>query len=367
MRIALLSTCAVSTPPKAYGGTELVVAELASQLNQLGHEVTLYATGDSVAPGPVRSRFPAPVWPPNPWAELRHARFAWDDIVSRKDAFDVVQVNSLEGLVLSRDLPVVYTIHHDRHEFMLATYLDFPGVHYAAISQRQADLIPELSVKRVIRHGLDPSAYPAGDGQGGYCAFLGRVAPQKGLHDAIDVARCAGVPLRIGGDPQGLTDAYFREQIAPRMAADGCPVQCLGEVNHSQKIDLLGHASALLMPIDWEEPFGLVMIEAMLVGTPVIAFSRGSTPEVIEEGVTGYVVQDAAQMADALQNVTQLDRRRCRERARARWSSARMAREYEMLFSEIMHSRARNRRGTRSVVTSRMPGAGEAGRPGLSV
>jgi glycosyltransferase involved in cell wall biosynthesis len=341
MRIAILSTCAVAVPPKAYGGTELVTGELAKGLSRRGHDVTVYATGDSAPEASLQYRFARPVWPPDVFAELRHAAFAWGHIAAQRPPFDVVHAHQAPSISFSgacrceRGVPVVLTLHHDRNEGLVEYYRDFPHVAYVAISQRQADLVPELHLRGVVHHGADPELYPEGGGRGGYAAFLGRLSRDKGAHVAVEVAARAGVKLVVGGRPHPPDRAYFAEELTPRVAAAGDRVAMLGDVDHARKVRLLGDARALLFPVDWEEPFGLVMIEAMLVGTPVLATPRGSVPEVVEDGVTGFVVRDAAEMASRLREIGSFDRRRCRRRAIERWSSVRMVAEYEALYERV--------------------------------
>ena len=334
LEIALVSTCALATPPHAYGGTELVVAELAKALVALGHRPTVFATGDSACAGIVRSKFPEPAWPPDDLAELRHAAFAWREIA--RGSFDVVHVNHAAAVPFT-DLiakPTVATVHHERVDSLARHYASYPKVAYVAISQRQRDLSPDVRMPCVIHHGVDLTRYPPGDGKGGYCAYLGRFAAIKGPHVAIDAARAAGTSIRLGGEAHPVERRYFEQEIAPRLRHD-C-VEWVGEVGGGRKVELLGGASCLLFPIAWEEPFGLVMIEAMLVGTPVIAFARGSVPEVVEEGVTGHVVRDVDEMIERLRSIGRFDRERCRRRALERWSATRMAREYVELYRRVL-------------------------------
>lgn len=337
MKIALVSTCALSTPPAAYGGTELVVAELARGLTELDHEVVVYATGDSRPAGELKSCFERPVWPPDELAEERHAAFAFRDI--RENDFDVVHVNHAAAIAFASmtGVPCVATVHHDRVERLVRHYAAFPEVGFIAISQRQADLSPEVAFTRVIHHGLDTSLYPEGDGGGGYLAFLGRFAASKGTHVALDVAEACGMPIRLGGAAHEVDDAqaYFAKEVKPRLERAGSNAIWHGEVSHEPKIELLRGARAMLFPIDWEEPFGLVMIEAMLVGTPVIAFRRGSVPEVVEDGVTGFVVDSAEEMAQRVAGLAGFDRAACRARARERWSTTRMAKDYAELYEGL--------------------------------
>lgn len=342
MRIALISTCAVATPPVGYGGTELVVAELAKGLVRRGHDVVTYATGDSKPAGTLRAHFARPVWPPSELAEMRHAGFALREI--SRGQFDVVHVHHAAALPFAAWLrtPMVVTVHHERVDALVDFYRAHREVSLVAISQRQADLSPELSFARMIHHGLDPTNYPAGDGAGGYVAFLGRFSPEKAPHLAIDAALQADVPLRLGGGPHEPCRDYFARVVKPRLERAGTRVQWEGELGHVGKLSLLQGARALLVPIEWEEPFGLVMIEAMLVGTPVIAFARGSAPEVIEDGRTGFLVRDMRQMVDRIQRCATLDRAQIRARAQQRWCTQRMTDEYIELYGSLQQNAESN-------------------------
>jgi glycosyltransferase involved in cell wall biosynthesis len=330
VRIALVSTPFVAVPPRAYGGTELVVHELARGLARAGHDVTLFATGDSEG-ADVRWLFERPVWPPEAAAERLHCRAAAREI--RREGFDLVHGHAAALVALSDELdaPLVHTIHHHRDERLLRAYLAHPRVEYVSISARQAQLTPELP-SHVVHHGLDPERHPLGRGEGGFALFLGRLNWCKAPDLAIEAARRAGVELVVGGarheepeDPPGWWGALERALAGPG-------VRHLGPVGGHLKQRLLGAARALLMPIRWEEPFGLVMIEAMLSGTPVVTFPRGAAAEIVEEGVTGFLVEDAAGMADALRRAGDLDRERCRRRARERFSASRMVADHLRVY-----------------------------------
>lgn len=341
MRIALISTCAVSVPPKGYGGTELVIAELAKQLTRRGHHVTVFATGDSNPAGELRWQFAEPVWPPNDMAELRHVAMSWAEICAERPAFDVVHAHTAPAAALSVlcDVPTLLTLHHDRVDALVQYYAAFPDVTYVAISQRQAELSPELGPVDVVYHGLDVDLYPRGDGGGGWLAFVGRFAPEKGPHIAIDVAVGAGMPLRMGGQPHWVNEEFMAREVKPRLERARERVRCLGEVAFEPKVSLLAGARATLFPVQWEEPFGLVMIESMLVGTPVVALARGAAPEVIDEGVTGFLARDEAEMRARLADAVRIDRDACWRRARERFSSARMARDYERIYERVARKR----------------------------
>jgi glycosyltransferase involved in cell wall biosynthesis len=341
MRIALLSTCAVAVPPRGYGGTELIIAELARTLEAGGHQVTVFATGDSTPEAELRAHFSAPVWPPDDMAELRHAAFAWRSIGAEDPPFDVIHAHQAQAIAFSAVCPVptVITFHHERTEKLVDYYRDFRDVTAVAISRRQAELLPELGVRHVVHHGLDVTRYDAGHGGDGWLAFIGRFAPEKGPDIAIDVAAALHLPLRMGGKPHWANEEFFENEMRPRLESHRGLVRWDGEVSFSPKIGILRGARATLFPIAWEEPFGLVMIESMLVGTPVVAFTRGAAPEVVEDGVTGFLVHDRDEMIDRVRRIGEIDRAKCRARARERFNSARMARDYERVYASAIASR----------------------------
>jgi glycosyltransferase involved in cell wall biosynthesis len=339
MRIAMISTPFLSVPPPRYGGTELIVSELVSGLAAAGHEVTLFATGDSRPPANVtlRARFAEACWPPAPYTELDHTSWAIEQILSDNEGYDVVHAHVPSALTFAAmiDAPLVYTVHHDGGQELakLASLYERSRAQFIAISVRQRELLPPLGSAAVIHHGLDPSRYRDGHGDGGYCAFLGRFSEEKAPHVAIDVARAVGLPIRLGGRPHWDDGVYYDREVAARLRQPG--VCYLGELGGDLKIDFLARARALLFPIAWEEPFGLVMIEAMLSGTPVLAFGRGAAPEVVDDGVTGFICRDAHAMARRLRDIERFDRERCRDRALARWTTTRMVRDHLALYEQL--------------------------------
>ena len=307
-----------------------MVHELRRGLMAAGHRVTLFATGDSLGPD-VRWLFERPVWPPEEQAALRHCGAAARVIARAR--FDVVHAHVPAMLAFAEGLgaPIVYTLHHARDERLTRCYTRRPRVTYVAISDRQAALEPELACQ-VVHHGLDPSRHPLGDGRRDDAVFLGRLSPCKGPELAIEAARAAGVPIRLAGEVHAAdATPAWRERLRAMLALPR--VEHVGAIAGARKLELLGGARALLMPIRWEEPFGLVMIEAMLCGTPVIAFPRGSAPEIVDEGLTGFLVDGPEEMAAALGKLGGFDRRACRRRAQARFGAERMVREHERVYA----------------------------------
>lgn len=338
VRIAMVSTPYVPVPPPTYGGTELIVAELLRGLEAAGHHVTLFATGDSRARS-LRFLFDRAVWPPDPEVERRHNLAAARMIGQGR--FDVVHAHMAAMLSTGIELgaPLVYTVHHDHVPRLTELYRRRADVHYVAISHRQAELEPLLTCD-VVHHGLDPSRFPLGTGEGDHAVFLGRFSPCKGPDLAIAAARAAGVPIHLAGELHSSEDAgpTWSAEVARSLSLPG--VVHVGKVGGVRKTRLLGGGRALLMPLRWEEPFGLVMIEAMLCGTPVIAFRRGAAPEIVEEGLTGFLVDDVDEMASVLANLRGFDRVSSRRRAQERFSAARMATEYQRIYERAAAGRS---------------------------
>ncbi|MFZ5477872.1 MAG: glycosyltransferase family 4 protein [Myxococcota bacterium] len=329
MRIAVVSTPFVRVPPATYGGTELVVAALVEGLAARGHDVTLYATGDSRARCTVRAFFAEACWPPDPVLEMAHAAWAMRDV--RLRGADVVHVHAPSALCHADDVgaPVVYTLHHAPDPRLAELYRAVAGdARMVAISARQRDVLGLGLATPVVHHGLWPRRYRLGGGAGGYVAFLGRFAPEKGAHAAVDAARRAGLAIRVAGRCHPPDVEYWRRELVPRFTLPG--VHAMGEADPRRKVDLLGDALATLFPIDWEEPFGLVMIESMLCGTPVIAYRRGAAPEIVDEGVTGFLVDDVDGLVARLEALARgpFDRVACRRRAMRRFGAERMVEDY---------------------------------------
>jgi glycosyltransferase involved in cell wall biosynthesis len=339
MRIAMISTPFVPVPPPDYGGTELVVHELVEGLLQRRHDVVLFATGDSRSRGPVQALYAERQWPPEPLADLNHVSWALHEVA--QGGFDLVHAHSAPALAAARlvpRLPLVYTLHHAMESRLSAYYRYFPEISFVAISADQARREPGARPEAVIHHGLDPSSYRWATRPRDYVCFLGRFAPEKGLHIAIDAAGRVGVPILVAGETHPAGRRYYEREVVPRLGSRH--VTLLGPVGPTDKARLLRDARALLAPIQWEEPFGLSLIEAMLSGCPVVAFPRGSVPELIESGVTGFVVRTVEEMARAIRPggpVDRLDRRRIRELAVQRFGRDRMVDGYERLYRLVAH------------------------------
>jgi len=336
MRIAMISTPFIRLPPRGYGGTELFCYELAEELTARGHQVTVFTTGDSVVTGRKRALYDKPAWPPTCSDDVNH--LAWAIAEVRRGAFDVIHLNSALGLPLGAfvNVPIVYTLHHHRDEGLSRIYAAHPEAYYVAISERQLKLETPLPHASVIHHGLSPSRYLPSFEDAGYLLHLGRYAPEKGTHVAIDIAQRVGLPIRLAGRTHSVDQGYFDKYIAPRLELPN--VHELGEADHAAKVALLRGARALVRPIDWEEPFGLIAIEAMLCGTPVLGFARGSFPELVDQNVTGFLVSsgNVEGLAHAVQMLDTFDRRRCARRARERFSTATMANAYEVAYKRAI-------------------------------
>jgi glycosyltransferase involved in cell wall biosynthesis len=338
MRIAQLAPLAESVPPKLYGGTERVVAWLVDELVELGHDVTLFASGDSTTQGHLH-----PVWP----KALRLGRKGVDQnsvyavlleaIAKRAADFDVIHshVDWLALPLLERlGVPFLTTMHGRLDLPGLPDVIrQFPKARLVSISNHQRLPLPDANWLGTIQHGLPTDLLSPAYGRGSYLAFLGRLTAEKGPEDAIRIARAAGKALRIAAKIPRAETAYFKKHLEPHL--DGERVQLVGEVDEVRKQPFLANAEALLFPIDWPEPFGLVMIEAMACGTPVIAYRAGSVPEVVEDGVTGFIVESEEEAVTAVSKLGRLDRRMIRARFEERFSARRMVREYENLYRNL--------------------------------
>ena len=327
----------IQIPPKRYGGTELFVATLALGLKKLGHEVVVYANGESDIPVEVRSIYPKAHWPiKGEFSESlkEHRHTAWS-VRDAADTCDIIHVNNLYGLPPSEfvELPWVATIHHEQLDVLSEFYSHYPDVHYVTISdfQRRREKMPNL---RTIHHGVDVSLYDFRPEKQEYFSFLGRLAPIKGVHVAIAVAKKSGIPLKIAGEIQPMFRDYFESEIKPHL--DGKFIEYVGEADLAAKNELFGNSMAMLFPIQWNEPFGLVMIEAMACGTPVLALPGGAVEEVVQNGVSGYVCHSVDQMAGYARDIkSRIRPKTVRQYVKRFFSAERMAADYDRLYAAI--------------------------------
>ncbi len=339
MRIAILAPPWFPIPPPRYGGIEWVVALLADGLVEAGHDVTLFATGEARTRAKVAASFSEsrPLEIGRTWTELKHA-VEW---IANADDFEVVNDHTGPlGAVLGglTSTPFLHTTHGTLTGEAGKIYSRIanvaPNVGLVSISLNQRKPCPDLRWAANIPNALDLAAYPVEPHRGDYLLFLGRLSPDKGCHRAIEVANEAGVTLKIAGKMHDAAEKYYFEtEVRPRLSER---VEYLGEVSHDEKVDLLQNARATLFPIQWEEPFGLVMIESMACGTPVIATRRGAVPEVVEHGRSGIIVEDPGEMVAALAAADDLDPLECRRYVEERFSPERMVREYEAVYRAVL-------------------------------
>jgi glycosyltransferase involved in cell wall biosynthesis len=287
-----------------YGGTELFLAQLAEGLHQRGIDVVVYTNGESTLDLPKRWLYEKAQWPIrgevyDNLKDINHTTWA---IADAAHSCDIIHLNNAPGLTCSRLVraPFVYTVHHPHEDALSAFYSYFPEVYYVTISdfQRQLETMPR---RRTIHHGLDLSRYELREHKQDYLSFIGRIAPVKGPHLAIAAAQKAGIPLKIAGEVQPIFRDYFEQQIKPHL--DGKFIEYVGEADLKAKNELLGNSRAMLFPIQWDEPFGLVMIEAMACGTPVLALPGGSVPEIVCDGVSGWLCHSLEELADRARNL----------------------------------------------------------------
>jgi glycosyltransferase involved in cell wall biosynthesis len=337
MRIGLVAPPWVPVPPQRYGGIEAVIDRLARGLVAAGHEVLLAAPGNSTCPVPqVSGAEPAEEGAPvcsDVNTELRHVVLSY----AAMSEVDIIHDHTVVGPLLhrcDRSAPVVTTLHGPLDPKMAPIYRAFQDVTVIAISKDQASAALDVPVTRVIHHGIDVADVPEGHGDGGYASFLGRMSPEKGPREAALIARAAGVPLRMAAKIREPAEhEYFENAVKPLLSSD---IEYLGELGTDDKLKLVGESFALLNPIQWSEPFGLVMIEALATGTPVVATPRGAAPEIVDHGVTGYLRKDRQALAKALLDAAQLDRDACRAAASERFDSEVMVRNHIELYTDVL-------------------------------
>jgi glycosyltransferase involved in cell wall biosynthesis len=339
MKIAQVAPLIESVPPRLYGGTERIVSYLTEELVRLGHDVTLFASGDSITSAeliPCCTR--ALRLDPAVRDTIPHFLLMIDKVRERADEFDIIHFHiDLFQFPLFRSLAGrTLTTLHGRQDLpdLKPFYSRFGEMPLVSISNDQRKPLPHANFVSTIHHGLPADLHQPSFAQGSYLAFLGRISPEKRADRAIRIARAAGIPLKIAAKVDKVDEDYFRNDILPLI--DGPGVEFIGEINEREKAKFLGEAAALVFPIDWPEPFGLVMIEAMACGTPVLAFRCGSVSEVIEEGLTGRVVENEEEAIAALPAILSYDRRAVRQRFEERFSAGRMATDYISTYRDLL-------------------------------
>jgi glycosyltransferase involved in cell wall biosynthesis len=331
-----------SVPPRLYGGTERIVSYLTEELVALGHDVTLFASGDSITAAnlvpcvPKSLRLDESVINPIPYYMLM-----LDHVRQRADDFDILHfhIDQFQFPLFRSIADRTITTLHGRQDLpdLLPLYLGFDDMPLVSISNDQRRPVPNANFMATVYHGLPLNLHrPIAAPRASYVAFLGRISPEKRPDRAIAIARALGVPLKIAAKVDRADEAYFTSTIEPLL--DGPGVEFVGEINELQKTEFLGNAQALLFPVDWPEPFGLSMIEAMACGTPVLAFRCGSVPEIVDDGVTGAIVSTIEEAIAALPHVIALDRKRVRQRFDQRFSATRMAKDYVGVYRSLLDS-----------------------------
>ena len=345
MKIAQVAPLYESVPPQLYGGTERVVSYLTEELVRQGHQVTLFASGDSVTQARLVAACPRALrLDPACVDQLAHHIVLLEQVFRQARAFDLLHFHIDYfhfPLSLRQHIPTVTTLH-GRLDLpdLVPMYQLFPSMPVVSISDAQRAPLPWVNWLGTVYHGVPENLYTFRETPGTYLAFIGRIAPEKGVEQAIAIAQQAGMPLKIAAKVDRADRDYFREVVQPLLHQHPL-VDYIGEVGGETKDTFLGEAYALLFPIEWPEPFGLVMIEAMACGTPVIAYPRGSVPEVLEDGVTGWIVADIEEAVQAVGRVPALSRTRCRQVFEARFSASRMAQDYLRLYTQLLGGTSR--------------------------
>jgi glycosyltransferase involved in cell wall biosynthesis len=338
MRIAQVAPLSESVPPKLYGGTERVVHHLTEELVRQGHEVTLFASGDSLTRARLEAVCPKALrLDPNCIDPLAAHVVMMNRVFTQKENFDLIHfhIDYLHFPISElHDVPVLTTLHGrlDTPD-LVAVYKEFPDAPVVSISDAQRAPLPWINWMGTVHHGFHVNDYKFYDQPGKYLAFLGRISPEKGLDQAIAIARRAGMKLKVAAKIDRADREYFETKI--KHLLDDPLVEFIGELGFPDTNKFLGNAAALLFPIQWPEPFGLVMIESMASGAPVIAYSRGSVPEVIQDGVSGFIVTNEEEAAHAVGKLGMLDRLACRKDFELRFSSARMAHDYLAIYEKL--------------------------------
>jgi glycosyltransferase involved in cell wall biosynthesis len=339
MRIAQVAPLYESVPPKYYGGTERVVSYLSEELVRQGHDVTLFASGDSETKARLVAACPRSLrLDKRCQDQMVHHYLMLENVFQHAAKFDIIHFHvDYLHFPLSRRVAVTHvTTLHGRLDLpdLIPLYQEFCDMPVISISNGQREPLPWANWQATVYHGLPADLYRFRPEPGSYLAFLGRISPEKRVDRAIEIAMRVGMPLRMAAKVDRVDKDYFESVIAPLLRNP--LVEFVGEIGDGEKDEFLGNAYALLFPIDWPEPFGLVMIEAMACGTPVIAYRGGAVPEVMEQGHTGFIVHGLENAVEAVRHVAQLSRKRCREVFEQRFTAARMAHDYVEQYERLI-------------------------------
>ena len=342
MRIAHVSPLTESVPPQTYGGTERVVSWLIEAMTGMGHDVTLFAAADSVTSATLRACCPRGLRFDTACKEpLAYELIMMNRVAAEAASFDIVHFHTslLQFPLFQRPRTPSLSTLHGRLDLpeLRQVFDEFSEMPLVSISDAQREPVPDANFIATVRHGLPEALFEPGDGGGGYIAFLGRFSPEKAPDEAIRVARRAGLPIKLAAKIDKVDEAYFEAVVKPLLKEPG--VEYVGEISEREKQAFLGEAAALLFPICWPEPFGLVMIEAMACGTPVVAFRRGSVPEIVDDDVTGFIVDGPLEAVAALKRLDRLSRPMIRRRFEQRFSATRMARDYIAIYEDLLARR----------------------------
>lgn len=344
MKIAQVAPLYESVPPKLYGGTERVVSYLTEELVRQGHDVTLFASGDSITSAKLVSPCPQSLrLDPGCIDQLAHHILMLEHVFRDFNSFDVIHfhIDYLHFPTSRRQQKPQLTTLHGRLDMpdLVPLYQEFRDMPVVSISDSQRLPLPGVNWQGTVYHGLPEDLYPFREEAGKYLAFLGRISPEKRLDRAIEIAIRTNMPLKIAAKVDRIDREYFNTVIEPLL--DHPLVEYIGEIGDEGKSEFLGNAHALLFPIDWPEPFGMVMIEAMASGTPVVAYGNGSVPEIIEHGVNGFIVHSIDEAVQATEQISTLSRRRCREVFETRFSARQMAHGYVEIYNRLASSAGR--------------------------
>jgi glycosyltransferase involved in cell wall biosynthesis len=342
MRIAQVAPLFESVPPKYYGGTERVVSYLTEELVRQGHEVTLFASGDSVTRADLVAACRRSLrMDKHCIDQLAHQILMLEHVFQRAAAFDIVHFHvDYLHFPLSRRQPITHvTTLHGRLDIpdLVPLYREFRDMPIISISNVQREPLPWANWQATVYHGVPADMYRFRPAPGTYFAFLGRISPEKRVDRAIEIAKHVQIPLKIAAKVDRVDKEYFETAVKPLLRES--IVEFVGEIGEGEKDEFLGNAYALLFPIDWPEPFGLAMVEAMACGTPVIAYRSGAVPEVMEEGHTGFIVEELEDAVEAARRVPELSRKRCREVFDQRFTAARMAHDYVKVYERLINTK----------------------------